>query len=66
MVTRYTAKNTVISSNFMVIEITLRHGCSPLNLLHIFGTPFYKNTYGGLHLDMEGLTKSETPKCVFN
>ena len=27
-----------------VIEITLRHGCSPVNLLHIFRTPFTKNT----------------------
>ena len=27
------------------IEITLRHGCSPVNLLHIFRTPFLKNTY---------------------
>ena len=26
------------------IEITLRHKCSPVNLLHIFRTPFLKNT----------------------
>ena len=26
------------------IEITLRHGCSRVNLLHIFRTPFIKNT----------------------
>ena len=26
------------------IEITLRHRCSPVNLLHIFRTPFLKNT----------------------
>ena len=32
------------------IEITLRHGCSPVNLLHIFRTPFPKNTSGGLLL----------------
>ena len=25
-------------------EITLRHGCSPVNMLHIFRTPFSKNT----------------------
>ena len=31
-------------------EITLRHGCSPVNLLHIFRTPFLKNTSGGLFL----------------
>ena len=29
-------------SNF--IEIVLRHGCSPVNLLDIFRTPFLKNT----------------------
>ena len=27
------------------IEITLRHGCSPVNLLHIFRTSFPKNTF---------------------
>ena len=32
------------------IEIALRHGCSPVNLLHIFKTLFYKNTSGGLLL----------------
>ena len=31
-------------------EITLWHGCSAVNLLHIFRTPFYKNTYGRLLL----------------
>ena len=29
-------------------EITPRHGCSPVNLLHIFRTPFIKNTSGWL------------------
>ena len=33
-----------------LIEITLRHGCSPVNLLHVFRTPFTKNAYGGLLL----------------
>ena len=32
------------------IEITLRHGCSPVNLLLIFRTPFPRNTSGGLLL----------------
>ena len=27
------------------IEIALRHGCSPLNLLHILRKPFPKNTW---------------------
>ena len=35
-------------SNF--IEITLRHRCSPVNLMHIFRTLFHKNTYGWLLL----------------
>ena len=26
------------------IEIALRYGCSPVNLLHIFKTPFPKNS----------------------
>ena len=34
-----------LRSNF--IEITLRYGCSPVNLLHIFRTPFTKNTLNG-------------------
>ena len=32
------------------IEITLRHGYSPVNLLQIFRKTFLKNTYGGLLL----------------
>ena len=31
-----------------LIEITLRHWCSPVNLLHILKTPFSKNTSGRL------------------
>ena len=33
-----------LQSNF--IEITLWHGCSPINVLHIFRTPFPRNTSG--------------------
>ena len=32
------------------IEITLRHGCSFVDLLRILRTPFFKNTYGLLLL----------------
>ena len=35
-----------LQSNF--IEIPLRHVCSAVNLLHIFGTPFPRNTSGWL------------------
>ena len=31
-------------------EITLRHECSPVNLLNIFRTDFHRNASGGLHL----------------
>ena len=31
-----------LQSNFT--EIALQHGCSPVNLLHIFKTPFSRNT----------------------
>ena len=43
---------SVISINLLCnfIEITLRHGCTHVNLLHIFRTPFYKNTCGWLLL----------------
>ena len=37
-----------LESNF--IEITLQHWYSPVNLLHIFRTPFLKNTSGWLLL----------------
>ena len=33
------------------IEITLRHGCSPVNLLHFFRTPFPRNTSEWLLLE---------------
>ena len=36
-----------------VLKITLRHGYSPVNLLHIFRTLFLKNTFGWLLLDLE-------------
>ena len=41
---------SVISINLLCnfTEITLRPGCFPINLLHIFRTPFYKNNSGGL------------------
>ena len=40
-----------LQSNF--IEITLRHGCSLANLLHIFRTFLPKNTSGGLLLEFK-------------
>ena len=48
---RLTAMSIKLQSNF--IEITLWYGSSPVNLLHIFRTPFPKTTYGRLLLEME-------------
>ena len=38
------------------LAITLRHGGSPVNLLHIFRTPFPENTSGGLLLQDQEYT----------
>ena len=37
-----------LQSNF--IEITLRHGCSPVGLLCVFGVPFFESTSARLLL----------------
>ena len=52
---KFTGEHTcrsAISIKFLCnfIEIALRHGCSPVNLLHIFRTPFPRNTSGRLLL----------------
>ena len=46
-----------ITLNGNFIEITLRHGCSPVNLQHLFKKPFLKNTSGWMLLDMQSLRK---------
>ena len=38
----------ILLCNFF--EVTLRHGCSPVNVLHIFRIPFPNNTSGELLL----------------
>ena len=50
------SRTTILKSNFNIsikfqsnfIETTLGHECSPVNLLHIFSTPFPKNNSGRL------------------
>ena len=51
---------------FNFIEITLCHGCSPVNLLHIFRTHFPKNNFGGLFLYSATSRKERTPTQVFS
>ena len=52
-----------IKINLYQIIFTLRHGCSPVNLRHIFRTPFPKNTSGRRLLNF--LTFFFTFKQVF-
>ena len=48
-------------------KITLQYGCSPVNLLHIFRTPFLKNTSGWLLLKLISTDKFSVlvPKSCF-
>ena len=48
------------------IEIPLRHGCSPVNLLHIFRTPFLRNTSGWLLLYLSSTKFSANKKVSFS
>ena len=47
------------------IEITLRHWCSPVNLLYILRTPFPKNTSKGLFLEQFLKGRIRTPSLTF-
>ena len=40
------------------LQISLRHGCSPVNLLHTFRIPFYNKTN-------EGLVPTETVQLIY-
>ena len=53
-----------LQSNF--IEITLRHRYFPVNLLHIFRTPFPRNTIGGLLLNRLKLNQFEVQRRINN
>ena len=60
---KYVSENFVeeiIFRNF--IKIIFGHGCSPVTLLHIFRTPFYKKASGGLFLDGQ-VSKSKKNEC---
>ena len=42
--------NSTLFNFSSFIELALRYGCSPVNLLHAFKISFFKNTYGRLLL----------------
>ena len=48
-----------------LFEIALQHGCSLVNLLHIFRTLFPKNTAGWLLLKCHGRKKIKVIKALF-
>ena len=48
------------------IEIALRHGCSPANLLHTFRTPFPRKTSGWLFLEFICIVESGRLNDVIN
>ena len=48
--------------NKVALQITLRHGCSPVNLRHIFPTAFPKNTSGRLLLYFHKKLHQTRPK----
>ena len=54
-------KKLFLIPQIFFIEITFRHECSLVNLQHIFRTPFYKNNYGGLRLDIHHINSSDQP-----
>ena len=66
-------RRIMISVNLLCnfIEITLWHGCSPVNLPHISRTPFSRNTSGWLLLYYVPCTTSAYPfviiqSCIIN
>ena len=52
-----------VSSN--IIKIALRHGCSPVNLLHTFRAPFPRNTSGWLLLYLVNMSLSFGCHIIF-
>ena len=50
--------------DFNFIKVAVRQGCCSANLLHIFRTPFPKNTSGGLLLKACLLRAYQTFRCL--
>ena len=48
------------------VEITLRHGCPPINLLHLSRTPFPRNTSRWLVLVLLFFSSEVSSSCIVN
>ena len=55
---------SAISTKLHFIEIALRHGCFPVNLMHIFRTSFPKNTSGWLLVKFDKRLIDSIITCV--
>ena len=55
----YPCRSVISIKVALQIEITFLQECSPINLLHIFGAPFAKNTSGRLLLKIQCNTCTE-------
>ena len=54
----HSCRNVISICKATLIEITLQHGYSPVNLLYIFKTPVSRNTFGCLLLYFNPLSAS--------
>ena len=57
---KFTGKHPRRIAISIKLNIALRHGCSPVNLGHIFRTPFSKNTSGWLSLNFWKVIKNHS------
>ena len=62
---KFTGEHPCWSAIWIKLQITFRHGCSPVNLLHIFRTPFVKNTSRRLLLNVSDFNYFQNKTTVF-
>ena len=62
---KFTGEHRCWSAIWIKLQITFRHGCSPVNLLHIFRTPFVKNTSRRLLLNVSDFNYFQNKTTVF-
>ena len=62
---KFTGEHPCWSAIWIKLQITFRHGCSPVNLLHIFRTPFVKNTSRRILLNVSDFNYFQNKTTVF-